>query len=78
MHSFSLCDDPLILLDALFHRQEEKDHSQDDLSGDLSVETVSGGSIYIPSGELTNPEEEMKKLTAEKERLENELKRILK
>jgi valyl-tRNA synthetase len=47
----------------------------DDLSGDLSVETVSGGSIYIPSGELTNPEEEMKKLTAEKERLENELKR---
>ena len=47
----------------------------DDLTGDLSVETVSGGSIYIPSGELTNPEEEMRKLTAEKERLENELKR---
>ena len=48
---------------------------KDDLEGDLTVETIQGGSLYIPSGELSNPEEEIKKLTAEKERLEKELER---
>ncbi len=48
---------------------------KDDLEGDLTVETIQGGSLYIPSGELSNPEEEIKKLTAEKERLEKELDR---
>lgn len=45
------------------------------LDGDLTVETVHGGTLYIPSSELSDPEEEMKKLTAEKARLEGELKR---
>jgi len=47
----------------------------DELDGDLSVETVRNGSIYIPSSELSDPAEELKKLTAEKERLEGEIKR---
>ena len=45
------------------------------LDGDLTVETVHGGTLYIPSSELSDPEEEMKKLQAEKARLEGELKR---
>ncbi len=45
------------------------------LDGDLTVETVHGGTLYIPSSELSDPEEEMKKLEAEKARLEGELKR---
>ena len=45
------------------------------LDGDLTVETVHGGTLYIPSSELSDPEEEMKKLEAEKVRLEGELKR---
>jgi valyl-tRNA synthetase len=47
----------------------------DTLEGDLTVETIQGGSLYIPSGELSDPEEEKKKLNAEKERLEKELAR---
>lgn len=47
----------------------------DTLEGDLTVETIHGGSLYIPSGELSDPEEEKKKLNAEKERLEQELAR---
>ncbi len=47
----------------------------DTLEGDLTVETIQGGSLYIPSGELSDPEEEKKKLNAEKERLEQELAR---
>jgi len=47
----------------------------DTLEGDLTVETIQGGSLYIPSGELSDPEEEKKKLSAEKERLEQELAR---
>ncbi len=48
---------------------------RDDLEGDLSVETITGGTLLIPSHELSNPEEELKKLTAEKERLEKEIAR---
>jgi valyl-tRNA synthetase len=45
------------------------------LEGDLTVETIHGGSLYIPSSELADPEEEKKKLNAEKTRLEKELAR---
>ncbi len=48
---------------------------RDDLEGDLTVETIRHGSLMIPSGELSDPAEEEKKLTAEKERLEKELRR---
>ena len=48
---------------------------RDDLEGDLSVETITGGTLLIPSRELSNPEEELKKLAAEKERLEKEIAR---
>ncbi len=48
---------------------------KDSLEGDLTVETIYSGSLYIPGSELSNPEEEMKKLNAEKERLESEIKR---
>ena len=48
---------------------------RDDLEGDLTVETIRGGSLNIPSGELSNPEEEIAKLTAEKERLQKEIAR---
>ena len=47
----------------------------DNLDGDLAIETIQGGTLYIPSSELSNPEEEIKKLTSEKERLEKELER---
>lgn len=47
----------------------------DDLSGDLSVETIHAGTLLIPSSELCNPEEELKKLNSEKIRLEKELER---
>ncbi|MCH3961962.1 MAG: valine--tRNA ligase [Solobacterium sp.] len=47
----------------------------DTLDGDLTVETIQDGSLYIPSNELSDPEEEKKKLQAEKERLEKELAR---
>lgn len=47
----------------------------DQLEGDLSVEAIYSGTLYIPSSELSNPEEEMKKLSAEKVRLEKELER---
>ena len=45
------------------------------LDGDLTVETIYEGTLYIPSSELSDPEEEKKKLNAEKERLEKELDR---
>jgi len=48
---------------------------QDILEGDLTVETIQGGSLYIPSSELSNPEEEIKKLEAEIERLKSEIAR---
>lgn len=47
----------------------------DHLEGDLAVEAIYSGTLYIPSSELSNPEEEMKKLNAEKIRLEKELER---
>ncbi|MCR4950812.1 MAG: valine--tRNA ligase [Solobacterium sp.] len=47
----------------------------DSLEGDLTVENIHGGNLYIPSSELSDPEEEKKKLTAEKERLEAEIRR---
>lgn len=47
----------------------------DDLSGDLSVETIHAGTLLIPSSELCNPEEELKKLNSEKIRLVKELER---
>jgi valyl-tRNA synthetase len=52
-----------------------KSEWMDKLEGDLAVETISNGTLYIPSGELSDPAEEAKKLTAEKERLEKELDR---
>jgi valyl-tRNA synthetase len=48
---------------------------KESLEGDLAVETIHGGSLYIPSSELSDPAEELKKLEAEKKRLEGELKR---
>lgn len=48
---------------------------QDTLEGDLTVEAIQGGSLYIPSNELSNPEEEIKKLEAEIERLKSEITR---
>ena len=48
---------------------------QDILEGDLTVEAIQGGSLYIPSSELSNPEEEIKKLEAEIERLKSEITR---
>lgn len=48
---------------------------QDTLEGDLTVEAIQGGSLYIPSSELSNPEEEIKKLEAEIERLKSEIAR---
>ncbi len=48
---------------------------RDDLEGDLAVETIRLGSLNIPSSELADPAEEIKKLTAEKERLEKEIAR---
>ncbi len=45
------------------------------LEGDLAVQTVVNGSIYIPSSQLLDVEEEKKKLNAEKARLENEVRR---
>ena len=50
----------------------------DHLDGDLTVATVTGGSIYIPSQELLDVEEEKKKLTSERERLEGEVARSTK
>ena len=48
---------------------------RDDLEGDLAVETIRLGSLNIPSSELADPAEEIRKLTAEKERLEKEIAR---
>ena len=48
---------------------------RDDLEGDLAVETIRLGSLNIPSSELADPAEEIKKLNAEKERLEKEIAR---
>lgn len=48
---------------------------RDTLEGDLTVEAIQGGSLYIPSSELSNPEEEIKKLEAEIERLKSEIAR---
>ncbi len=61
-------------LAAILQRMAKAEWS-DDLEGDLSVETVYQGTLYIPSGELADPEEERIKLVAEKERLEKELDR---
>mgnify|MGYP004447492823 CR=1 FL=1 len=43
--------------------------------GDMTVRPISGGSVCVPSDQLVNIEEELKKLTAEKGRLEGEIKR---
>ncbi|MDO5108998.1 MAG: valine--tRNA ligase [Erysipelotrichaceae bacterium] len=48
---------------------------RDDLEGDLAVETIRLGSLNIPSSELADPAEEIRKLNAEKERLEKEIAR---
>ncbi|MCI6515265.1 MAG: valine--tRNA ligase [Erysipelotrichaceae bacterium] len=47
----------------------------DTLTGDLAVETIHSGTLHIPSSELCDPIEEMKKLESEKARLEKELER---
>ena len=48
---------------------------KDSLEGDLSVQTVRGGSLYIPSSQLMDVEAERIKMNAEKERLEKEVGR---
>jgi valyl-tRNA synthetase len=48
---------------------------KEELEGDLATMPISGGSISIPSSMLQNKEEERKKLTAEKERLDKEIAR---
>ncbi|MCR5795980.1 MAG: valine--tRNA ligase [Solobacterium sp.] len=47
----------------------------DSLEGDLTVETIDHGSLYIVSTQLSSTEEELKKLASEKERLEKEIAR---
>ena len=46
---------------------------KDSLEGDLSVQTVRGGTIYIPSSQLMDVEAERTKMNAERERLEKEV-----
>ncbi len=46
-----------------------------DLAGELSVHPVTGGSLYIPSGQLMDVEAETLRLNQEKDRLEKELDR---
>ena len=46
-----------------------------ELSGDLTVETVHHGYIYIPANQLQNKEEELQKLSQEEKRLQQEIKR---
>jgi valyl-tRNA synthetase len=48
---------------------------KDSLEGDLSVQTVRGGTIYIPSSQLMDVEAERTKMNAERERLEKEVTR---
>ena len=48
---------------------------KDSLEGDLSVQTVRGGTIYIPSSQLMDVEAERSKMNAERERLEKEVAR---
>ena len=48
---------------------------KDALEGDLSVQTVRGGTIYIPSAQLMDVEAERTKMNAERERLEKEVAR---
>ena len=48
---------------------------KEELDGDLTVETIYQGSLYLPSSQLQDPAEEIKKLEAEKKRLESELAR---
>ena len=43
LRGFSLRDDSLILPDALLHRQEQKDHCQDELGGDLKAQEEEAG-----------------------------------
>lgn len=50
----------------------------DHLEGDLTVATVTNGSIFIPSQQLLDVEEEKKKLTSERARLEGEVARSTK
>ena len=47
----------------------------DALTGDLAVETINGGSLYIPSSELLDKEDEINKLKADQERLRKEIAR---
>ena len=48
---------------------------KEELDGDLTVETIYQGSLYLPSSQLQDPAEEIIKLEAEKKRLESELAR---
>ncbi len=45
------------------------------LEGDLTIETIHGGTMLVPSSELADKEEEIKKLQLEKERLSKEIAR---
>ncbi|MBR2811781.1 MAG: valine--tRNA ligase [Solobacterium sp.] len=45
------------------------------LEGDTTVETIHGGSLQIPSDELADAEEELRRMNGEKERLEKEISR---
>jgi valyl-tRNA synthetase len=48
---------------------------QDHLDGDLSVQPVTGGSLYIPSDQLLDKAAELAKLTSEQKRLAGEVQR---
>ncbi len=56
-------------------RKMAKAEWKESLDGDLTVETVRDGSLYIPSSQLSDPAEEMRKLEGEKERLAGEIAR---
>ena len=65
---------PDAALSAIFNKMAKAEWL-DTLEGDLAVENIHHGNLYIPSDELSDPAEEIKKLEAEKKRLEGELAR---
>ncbi len=65
---------PDAALSAIFNKMAKAEW-MNELEGDLAVENIHHGNLYIPSDELSDPAEEIKKLEAEKKRLEGELAR---
>ncbi len=48
---------------------------KESLEGELLVKPIQGAILYVPQSEVSSKEEEIAKLTSEKKRLENEIKR---